>query len=278
MLGRELESVFPPKVAAPAPDAPVTLQVRDLSRRGVLSGVDLEVRAGEIVGLAGLVGSGRTEIARAIFGADRADAGVVTLDGEQLRIKRPADAIKHGIAMIPESRQIDGLALTRPVGQNITLAHLDKVSTGVVVSRRKERATVSGLMRQFDVRAATPRIAVGALSGGNQQKALFARWFLETPRVLIADEPTRGVDIGAKHAIAQILNDLAGRGASIILISSELEELLSLSHRVLVIRGGQVSGEFDADLTRRQEILQAAFGSPAQLEATTSFANAEDPS
>lgn len=260
MLGRELEAVFPPKAATPPPDAPVVVSVQGLNRRGVLKDVSFDVKGGEILGLAGLVGSGRSEIARAMFGVDRRDSGVVELDGQQVRIRKPSDAISHQMALIPESRQHDGLVLGMSVSQNITLAHLKEFGRFGFLSRKRERKAADALIRQFDVRTSSAELRVGALSGGNQQKAMFAKWLLREPRVLIADEPTRGVDIGAKHAIYEILNELAARGTAIILISSEFEELLSLSHRVLVIRNGAVISEVEANMSRREAVLQAAFG------------------
>ena len=266
MLGRELESVFPPKAAAPPPDAPIAFSVQGLSRRGVLKDVSFQVREGEILGLAGLVGSGRTEIARAVFGADRRDSGVLELAGKPVRIRRPSDAIHNRMALIPESRQHDGLVLGMSVGRNITLTHLNEFGKWGFISRRRERTAVNAVIQRFDVRTRSADLSVGALSGGNQQKAMFAKWLLREPRVLIADEPTRGVDIGAKQAIYEILNQLASQGVAIILISSEFEEILSLSHRVLVIRNGVVMSELEANMSRREAVLQAAFGEVAMTD------------
>ncbi|MFE2218238.1 sugar ABC transporter ATP-binding protein [Streptomyces canus] len=259
MLGRPLDSLYPDR-GDPLTQSEAVLSVRDLRPRGASQGISFDIKPGEILGLAGLVGSGRTEIARAIFGADRPDGGEIQVDGATVHIRSPKDAIRHGVAMIPESRQHDGLVLGRAVGENITLAHLDKVSRWGWVRRSKERRLVRSLIEQFDVRTRSAGLPVGALSGGNQQKALFAKWFLHKPRVLIADEPTRGVDVGAKHAIYELLTELAREGAAILLISSEIEEVLGLAHRVLVIRNGGVVSEFEAHLSGREAVLRAAFG------------------
>jgi ABC-type sugar transport system ATPase subunit len=260
MLGRPLESVYPEKIPAPAADAEPVLRVRGLARKNVLTAVDLDIRPGEIVGLAGLVGSGRSEIARAIFGADRRDGGVIEMNGVPLRHRTPQQAIRHGLALIPESRQRDGLVLRRSVGENLTLAHLGHISRGGFINKALERRAVRELIREFDVRTASPDLQIGSLSGGNQQKALFAKWLVGKPKVIIADEPTRGVDIGAKHAILTLLNNFAREGAAVLLISSELEEVLSLAHRVLVVRNGTIVSEFEADMNRREAVLRAAFG------------------
>jgi rhamnose transport system ATP-binding protein len=267
MLGRSLESVYPEKVSSPAQDQPAALSVRGLSKKGVINDVSFDIRPGEILGLAGLVGSGRSEIARAIFGADKRDAGEIELNGVPVGNRSPNDAIRNGFALIPESRQTDGLVLNHSVSQNLTLAQLQKVSSWGFVNKTVEARTVKDIIKRFDVRTSSPRLKIGSLSGGNQQKALFAKWLLGNPRVLIADEPTRGVDIGAKHAIYELLNDLARQGAAILLISSELEEVLSLAHRVLVIRNGAVASEVDAHISRREAVLRAAFGTADTDEA-----------
>ncbi len=260
MLGRSLESVYPEKVSPPRQDEPAALRVRGLSRKGAINDVSFEIRPGEILGLAGLVGSGRSEIARALFGADKRDSGEIELDGRPVTNRSPKDAIGNGFALIPESRQHDGLVLGHSVSQNLTLAHLHKVSRWGFVSRSIEAPMVKDMIGKFDVRTSSPKLKIGSLSGGNQQKALFAKWLFGKPRVLLADEPTRGVDIGAKHAIYELLNDLARQGTAILLISSELEEVLSLAHRVLVIRNGAVASEFEAHISRREAVLRAAFG------------------
>jgi ABC-type sugar transport system ATPase subunit len=266
MLGRAASLTFPPRGAPPA-DAPVVLAVRGLGRRGAFADVSCEVRAGEIVGLAGLVGSGRSEVARAIFGADRPDRGTVEIDGVVADIRRPSDAIGLGLAMVPESRKDQGLVMRMSVGHNVTLPHLDRVSTAGVIERVRERAAVGELLRRLAVQPPRPAPLVARLSGGNQQKVLFAKWLFDRPRALILDEPTRGVDVGAKRAIYELIVSLAAEGMAVLLISSEIEEVLGLCHRVLVMRRGRIVAELSGDELREDSVLRAAFGSaPADVE------------
>jgi len=234
------------------------LDVRGLRPAAGGGPVDLTVRAGEIVCLAGLVGSGRSELARAIFGADRA-AGEVLVAGEPLRTGSPRRATEASIAMLPESRKHQGLLLGRSVRENMSLAHLDEAARWGVVSRAAERRRVDELMATLDVRAGGTDVSVATLSGGNQQKVLFGRWLYERPAVLIADEPTRGVDVGAKRAIYELLVGLARDGVGLLLISSELEEVMGLAHRILVMRGGSVVSRLGPD-AEADEIMLAAFG------------------
>jgi ABC-type sugar transport system ATPase subunit len=258
MLGRSLEVTFPPKQLPPA-DAPVVFRATGLTRAGALGDVSLEIRRGEILGLAGLVGSGRSEVARAIFGADRLDAGEMELEGKPVRPSSPRQAIDLGIAMLPESRKTQGLLMGRSVTENVSLAHMGSVSRLGVMSRRAERREVVRLTDALDVRPVRHGAAVGQLSGGNQQKVLFARWLFRRPRLLIADEPTRGVDIGAKAAIYALLRDLAAEGMAVLLISSELEEVLGLAHRVVVMREGRVMAELEGDEMVEEAVMRAAF-------------------
>jgi ribose transport system ATP-binding protein len=258
MLGRSVELTFPEK-EPPAPDAPVVLSVRGLSRPPVVHDVSFEIRAGEIVGLAGLIGSGRSEVARAIFGADRFDSGTVELNGKPLRARSPRTAIRDGVVMLPEDRKTQGLLLLRSVLDNVTLPHLDQVSTAGVVNMRAERSSAGDLITSLDVRTRSQKARVNTLSGGNQQKVLFARWLFRTPKVFIADEPTRGVDVGAKLAIYDLIHSLAKQGIAVLLISSEHEEVLGLAHRVLVMRAGRVVAELAGDEMSEDAVLHAAF-------------------
>jgi simple sugar transport system ATP-binding protein/ribose transport system ATP-binding protein len=259
MLGRSLDLVFPTPTPPPA-DAPVVLSVRNLSLPPAFEGVSFDVRAGEIVGLAGLVGSGRTEIARAVFGADAA-SGVVEVDGRRLRRRTPRAGIRRGIALLPESRKDEGLVMIRPVAENVTMAHLGAVTRTGVLRRRRERRVVDRVMKSVDARAASQTMPVSALSGGNQQKVAIAKWLVKTPRVLLADEPTRGIDVGAKMAIYELIHELAAQGLGVLLISSELEEVIGLSHRVLVVRGGRIEAEFAGGSVDEETVMRAAFGS-----------------
>jgi ABC-type sugar transport system ATPase subunit len=260
MLGRSLDAIFPSKEPPPA-DAPMVCSVRELRREGVIDDVSLQVRAGEIVGLAGLIGSGRSEVARAIFGADRIDGGTIEMLGQPCRIHTPRDAIRAGVGMIPESRKDQGLAMKRSIAENLSLAHLDSVSWAGMLRPRYETTASRSILEELDVRGGHPGLPVSALSGGNQQKVLFGRWLVQPPRLLIADEPTRGVDVGAKQAIYQLLVRLASEGMGILLISSELEEVMGLSHRVLVMRVGRVVAELAGDEITEDAVMAAAFES-----------------
>ena len=262
MLGRSLDKAFPAKRPAPA-GAPVVLAVRGLTAPGV-SDVSFELRAGEILGLAGLVGAGRTEVARAIYRANRVSAGTIAVaaggTGTVAVTGGPRMAMRAGVAMIPESRKEQGLLLGRPVVENVSLSSLAAVSTAGLVRRGPERRTVREAMSRVDVRGGTPGQPASTLSGGNQQKLMFARSLLRDPRVLIADEPTRGVDVGAKRAIYELLTSLTDGGLGVLLISSDVEEILGLAHRVLVMRAGRVTAELTGDAMSEAAILAAAFG------------------
>jgi rhamnose transport system ATP-binding protein len=257
MLGRPLTSTFPAK-AAPAADAPVVLSVRELSAPGV-EAASFELRAGEILGLAGLVGAGRTELARAIFGATRADSGEVVLGSGAVLGRSPSRSLRAGLALIPESRKDDGLLFLRSSLENATLSRLGALSTAGVVRRGLERRAGSEVLERCGVRGASFSAPVSALSGGNQQKVLLARVLLCRPDVVIADEPTRGVDVGAKRAIYDFLAGLAEEGLGVLLISSELEEVIGLSHRVLVMRRGRLVRELEGEAATEDAILAAAF-------------------
>jgi simple sugar transport system ATP-binding protein/ribose transport system ATP-binding protein len=259
MLGRSMARVFPPK-RPPIADAPVALSVRDVHAPGV-RGVSIEVRAGEIVGLAGLIGAGRTELARAIYGAAPVAAGEVHI-GARRAPRSPIGSIGAGVLMIPESRKDDGLLLGRPIRENVSISSLGGLSRAGFVSRRRERERV----REVLDRAAAPaalEAPAGSLSGGNQQKLLFARALLAGPGVLIADEPTRGVDVGAKRDLYELIVDLAAAGLGILLISNEVEEILGLAHRVVVMRGGRVMADLAGSDATESAILAAAFGTVA---------------
>jgi simple sugar transport system ATP-binding protein/ribose transport system ATP-binding protein len=265
MLGRAASLTFPERVRSD-PAAPTLLSVRGLSRRGAFEDVSFAIRAGEIVGLTGLVGSGRSEVARAIFGADRLDRGTIELDGAPVDIHSPSDAIAVGIAMLPESRKDQGLHMRLPVGHNVTLPHLAAVSHAGILDTSKERGAVASLLERLAVKPPRVNALVSRLSGGNQQKVLFSKWLFAPPRALLLDEPTRGVDVGAKRALYELIVSLAASGMGVLLISSEIEEILGLSHRVLVMRRGRIVAEFAADDLDEEPILRAAFGSdPAEL-------------
>jgi rhamnose transport system ATP-binding protein len=241
MVGRQIESLFP-KIAAPI-GAPV-LEVRDLVRRPMTRGISLTVRAGEIVGLAGLVGSGRSELAQTIFGATPAESGEILLSGKPVQIRSPGGARSLGIAYVPEDRATQGLVRPMTVRENFSLASLAKVARfGFIDSAAETRMAESGAMR-FRVRASSLDQVVGRLSGGNQQKIVLGKWLANQPKLLILDEPTRGIDVGAKAEIHRLMGELAAQGLAILMISSELPEVLGMSDRVLVMREGRLVAEF----------------------------------
>jgi ABC-type sugar transport system ATPase subunit len=257
MLGRSLTATFPSK-QPPAADAPVALSVRELSAPGVES-ASFDLRAGEILGLAGLVGAGRSELVRAVYGAARRRGGTVEAPGGDTLGRSPRRSLGSGLAMIPESRKDDGLIFGRSAIENASLSLLHRLSAFGIVRTGLERRAASQALDQCDVRGAQYTAPVRSLSGGNQQKVLLARALLCSPKVLIADEPTRGVDIGAKRAIYDFLAARAAEGLGVILISSELEEILGLAHRVLVMRLGRIVAEFEGDAMTEDAILAAAF-------------------
>ena len=264
MTGRRLGDVFPPKPPTPSSGAPVVLRVEDLSsaRGGAgarFTGVSLRVRAGEIVGLTGLVGAGRSEVAHAVYGASRAVGGSVEVCGRRLS-GRVRDALDAGVCLIPESRRDQGLIARRPVRDNTTLPHLRRFAGWLGVRTGPEEAAAGRSCREAGVRAESLSAPVAALSGGNQQKVLFARAMLGEPRLLIADEPTRGVDVGSKRAIYEAVNRLVASGCGVLLVSSELDEVVGTCHRAVVMRNGRVVAEFSGDDLTEKRLLAAAFG------------------
>ncbi len=264
MLGRSLELAFPEKTYPP-PDAPVVLSVRHLHRPPQVIDVSFDIRAGEILGLAGLIGSGRSEVARAIFGADRRASGEILVEGKPVRIRSPREAVRAGIVMLPEDRKTQGLLMLRSIVDNVTLPRLGAVSRLGVIARAGERRAAVRLMERVDVRARGPSARVMTLSGGNQQKVLFAKWLFTQPKVFLADEPTRGVDVGAKRAIYDLIRGVAAEGKAVLLISSEHEEVLGLAHRVLVMRGGRIVAELDRETMSEDAVLRAAFAADTSV-------------
>lgn len=256
MLGRAAERAYPEKQPPPA-DAPAVMTVRGVRAPGVRD-VSLDLRAGEIVGLAGLVGAGRTELARAIYGATPGAAGSMTM-GDLSLGGNPSASLAAGVVMIPESRKDDGLLLQRPVRENVSLTTLESLASFGLVRRGAEQERVGTALGRV---SGTDRLELPAiaLSGGNQQKLMFARALLAKPRVLIADEPTRGVDVGAKRDIYRLIVEIAASGVGVLLISNEIEEILGLSHRCVVMRLGEVMAELVGEELTEGNILAAAFG------------------
>jgi len=252
MVGRELGDIYGQRqenTGAPA------LTVRGLTQRGVLVDVDLDVHEGEILGIAGLAGSGRTEILRAIHGADPIDAGRIEVFGEHVRIGSPRDAIARGIGLLTEDRKADGLLILQSVAFNTTIARLDEVRRQGVLRPVRERTMVQGYIDRLSIRTPGPGFRVGNLSGGNQQKVIFSKWLHADCRILLVDEPTRGVDVGAKHEIYQLLRLLTVRGVAIVMVSSELPEILGLSDRIMVMRDGRVAATLDRAEASEETIM-----------------------
>jgi L-arabinose transport system ATP-binding protein len=254
MVGRDLTGMF---VRQAHTAGKVVLAVRDVSSDDVTD-VSFEVRAGEVVGIAGLVGAGRSELARALIGDEPVRSGDVAVDGRTVRIRNPRDAIRAGIGFVPEERKAQALLMDRSVRDNVSLAMLRSISVGHVVRRREERRITADYVRRLAIRTPSLEQVVANLSGGNQQKVVLARWLVSNPRVLILDEPTRGVDVGAKAEIYHVINDLSAEGLAIVVISSELPEILALSDRVLVMRAGRISGELAREDATEERILALA--------------------
>jgi simple sugar transport system ATP-binding protein/ribose transport system ATP-binding protein len=260
MLGRSIGSVFPDRHEVPDAAAEV-LAVRDLVAPGV-DGVSLVVREGEIVGLAGLVGAGRSEIAHAVYGATRATGGTVSIGGAMRQRRTIRDALRDGVFLIPESRKEQGLVLGRPVRENVTLPNLGTLSRLSWIRALAERLEARAMLARVTV-LGDERRPVSSLSGGNQQKVMFARALQRDRRLLIADEPTRGVDVGSRRAIYDLISEQARSGIGVLVISSDVEEVLGLAHRILVVRGGRVVAELTGDRMTEENVLTAAFAEPA---------------
>jgi len=257
MVGRELGEMYPKQTVA---RQDVVLRVQGLTRGNELRDVSLELRRGEILGVAGLVGAGRTPQARALFGIDPIERGEIWVDGQAVRINSPRTAIRLGMGFVPEDRKEQGLFLGMAVRENITIGVLDRKSILGFLRFRELDRLAEGYVQQLDIRTPSLRQRVRNLSGGNQQKVVIARWLTLHPKILILDEPTRGIDVGAKAEIHALMNRLAGEGVGIIMISSELPEILGISDRILVMRQGQIVGEFTRQEATQDAIMLCAAG------------------
>jgi inositol transport system ATP-binding protein len=269
MVGRSAGQLYRRPATRHAP-GPVRLAVRGLATEGVarrgtvLHGIDLDVRQGEILGIAGLVGAGRTEFARAVFGADPRAGGSITIDGRPVRIRSPRDAIRAGIGLVPEDRKLQALFLALAVRHNFSIAALANFLTlGVFVREAEEAAALDSYRRALKIRMSSGEQAVVNLSGGNQQKVVLARWLALKPKVLIVDEPTRGVDIAAKAEVHELLDELAGSGIAVVAISSELPEVLAISDRIVTMREGRVTGELPAAEATQERLMALMTLEPA---------------
>ena len=257
MVGRPLQDIFPRREWKGGEDL---LSVRGLGLTGVFEDISFTVSAGEIVGMYGLVGSGRTEVARCIFGADRSETGEMRMKGRAFRPRSPREALRAGIAMLTEDRIGDGLVLGLSIRDNVSLASFRAMSRLGVLDRRRQSELVQAKVRELDVRPPDIDRPVGKLSGGNQQKVVFAKWLLTNASVLLLDEPTRGVDVAAKKEIYSTIGGLAQRGMGVLLISSELPEILGMCDRILVMREGRLVGEFKREEATEEKILACASG------------------
>ncbi|MFH8679601.1 sugar ABC transporter ATP-binding protein [Streptomyces lydicus] len=276
MVGRDITEQYPRRrpEEPEEPGVPL-LRVRGLTRNGavaggpVFAGIDFEVRAGEVVGLAGLVGAGRTEVARAVFGVDRYDAGTVEIDGEQLARGDVRAAMRAGLGLVPEDRKGQGLVLDASLQDNLTLARLGRDTRGGLVDRGAQRRSAAAVAEQLKVRMSGLAQPARTLSGGNQQKLVIGKWLLADTRLLILDEPTRGIDVGAKVEIYQLINELTASGRAVLMISSDLPEVLGMSDRVLVMSQGRLAGELSADEATQDAVMELALQPPGGSPAST---------
>lgn len=257
MIGRELTDMYPARPGAS--DVPA-LEVRGLRKQGVLDGIDFTVRKGEILGIAGLVGAGQSELALCLFGAMSIDSGTIQVGGQVVHLGSPSDAIRHGIALIPEDRKEQGLVSPFSVARNVSLASLKALSRFGVLDLAAERRLADRYIERLAIKTPRREQVVSALSGGNQQRVVIAKWLATNPRVLIVDDPTRGIDVGAKASIHQLIVELAGDGVGVLLISSDLPEVLGMSDRVLVMHGGRIAGELAGPEATQAAVMDLATG------------------
>lgn len=256
MIGRQIENEFPPRSEK---IGNVIFEVQGLNTNK-LHDISFNIRQGEILGLVGLVGSGRTEIARAIFGADKVKGHAVQMDGKPIQVRNVIEAKQHGIGLVPEDRKQQGLVLFFPVEENISMASLDRIRDHGFVNHAKEREIAKRQVDSLHIKTPDLRTKTVSLSGGNQQKCIVGRWMELNPRILILDEPTKGIDVGAKYEIYLLMKQIAENGGAILLISSELPEVLNMSNRVLTICEGRITGEFDPAETSADEIMEKTLG------------------
>jgi len=257
MVGRELKDEFPKETFERGAER---LRVEGLTRHGAFSNVSFATHCGEIVALTGLVGAGRTEVARAIFGADRIDGGQIHLDGKPVAVRSPQDAIRQGIGLLTEDRKGQGLVLGMTVRENTTLANLRSLVKFLFVNRREERSVTERYVRELQIKTPSIEQVVQNLSGGNQQKVVLAKWLFTQSKFLVFDEPTRGIDVGAKVEIYKLMNELVRKGVSILMISSELPEVLGMCDRILVMHEGRLAGELLRKDATQERIMQLATG------------------
>ncbi len=257
MISAELGEEYPKRVGTWKED--VLLEVKNLSGNG-FDNINFKVHKGEILGICGLVGAKRTEIVRAIFGADKAKSGEIYFEGTKVEIKRPTDAINLGITMVPEDRKSQGVVLGLSIAWNLTLANLKKISNGLVIDRKRENVLVDRYKNALKIKMNNIDQPVSALSGGNQQKVVVSKWLASDPKLIIFDEPTRGIDVGAKKEIYHLINELADQGLGVILISSEMDEMIGLSDRMVILAEGRITGFLEKEEFSKQHILDLSSG------------------
>ena len=257
MVGRDIGDFYP-EMDAEISD--VKIELKNFNREGFFKDINIKAKKGEVLGISGLMGAGRTEIMRSVFGLDPKDSGEVFIDGKKIEIKNPADAIKNKIGFVTENRQEEGLILDESIRENISLLNFDKFSKNSFIDKAKEKKLSDNLVDSFKVKTQSSESKISDLSGGNQQKVVFAKWYAIGPEILILDEPTKGVDVGAKREIYDLIKDLTNKGVSIILISSDLPELISLSNRIYVIHEGKIQGELLKKDASQEKIMTLATG------------------
>ena len=255
MVGRELTHLLPKEEVA---IGEVVMSVRGLTRQGVISDISFELRRGEILGLAGLMGAGRTEVLEAIFGVTKIDSGEISVRGESVTIKSPADAIEAGMGLLTEDRKLTGIMGALSVRDNMTIANLNRFSPGGILRKRRMEAACVAQRDALAIKTPSLSQLIKNLSGGNQQKVLVSRWLLTLPDILMIDEPTRGIDVGAKSEIHRLMSGLAKEGKAILMVSSEMPEILGMSDRVLVMAGGRITAEFSRAEVTQEKVLEAA--------------------
>ena len=257
MIGREIGERYPSRVVKIGKEV---LKVKGLIRKGTFHDVSFSVRAGEVLGVSGLMGAGRTEIMQAIFGNLSYESGTIEIDGKEVKISNPRQAMEHGIGFITEDRKTEGLMLDKSIRENISLCNLGRISKSFVVSKEAEKDMVEEAIKELHIKCFGPFHECNNLSGGNQQKVVLAKWILTNPKILILDEPTRGVDIGAKKEIYSIINKLAAQGVAIIMVSSELPEVLGMSDNIMVVREGEVRGIISYEEANQERVMTLATG------------------
>jgi len=257
MVGRDLTNSYPPRTVTPGEKV---LEVKNLSSEGVLKDINFSLYKGEILGVAGLVGAGRTELVRALYGADPKDTGEIYLNEQLINVESPKDSIDHGIGLLPEDRKQQGVVLGQSIKNNITLAKIDKITKKILIDNGQERKEVQQYIESLGVKTPSQEMLARNLSGGNQQKVVLAKWMFTNSNILIFDEPTRGIDVGAKYEIYELMNKLTEQGKSIIMISSELPEIIGMSDRVLVMHKGRISSVYDRTELSQEKIMKSAAG------------------